>query len=273
MSVNVCLSASIILLALDTFFFKDYTSAIIESIGLTICLVFFILSRRLEHISKLVLPFIFFLLLLINAGWYFGGGLNTGNVLLLLLIFYLSLVMVKKKYRLKLVILFFANLGVMMIWEFLDFGIREELIDLREEMIASDILIFITFSIGIYFILFVKGKYEKLKKELEFKNNQLIEVNHELSSINENLEKIAQQRTNQIKDQNKKIIDYAFMNSHKVRGPLARILGLTELFSQNIIHKSEIPSSLNEIKNNAVELDHQIKEINILLENEDLIEE
>lgn len=79
---------------------------------------------------------------------------------------------------------------------------------------------------------------------------------HSLASHNSKVDK-----------QNQKLIEYINMNSHDVRGPLARILGLLELhkISSDETEKEKI---LNSIHLSAESLDDIIKSMNRLLEKE-----
>ncbi|MCU0428877.1 MAG: hypothetical protein MUF42_02810 [Cytophagaceae bacterium] len=66
-----------------------------------------------------------------------------------------------------------------------------------------------------------------------------------IEALNDSLEKTVSQRTSELMERNIQLNQYAYMNSHKVRGPLARIMGLLELLKEeknpeeqkNIQHK------------------------------------
>jgi GAF domain-containing protein len=67
--------------------------------------------------------------------------------------------------------------------------------------------------------------------EIETMNEELSALNEELSTLNETLEATVRRRTSELETQNKQLTEYAFINSHILRAPLARILGLAQLFS------------------------------------------
>jgi hypothetical protein len=94
-------------------------------------------------------------------------------------------------------------------------------------------------------------------------------LSNKVKLINENLEKLVQERTDKISQQNQKLIDYAFRNAHNVRGPLARILGLVNLIS--IEHKETNSIYVSRLSESAEELDSSIKDMSKLLEEEDFI--
>lgn len=116
------------------------------------------------------------------------------------------------------------------------------------------------------------AQYEKrlrsTNKELQETQEELITKNEEYEAINRNLEAIVEERTKVIDSKNRQIIDYANINAHKVRGPLARIMGLI-----NISHYSDDPSELKslfeKLRPPSQELNIIIDEINKTLEEGD----
>jgi signal transduction histidine kinase len=68
-------------------------------------------------------------------------------------------------------------------------------------------------------------------EELRASQEEILASQEELTQINENLNNLVQERTLTIIDQNKKFVQHAFINAHKVRSPLARIQGLVNLLS------------------------------------------
>lgn len=82
--------------------------------------------------------------------------------------------------------------------------------------------------------------------------HKLDEKGKELSELNQNLEKLVEIKTQILSKQNEALSNYAFTNSHKLRGPIARILGLIsiskldkELTFQWYVDKIEI--EINEV--------------------------
>lgn len=106
------------------------------------------------------------------------------------------------------------------------------------------------------------------QKELVAQSNRLKEANEEISLMNENLEILVKERTKVIADQKLKILDYIMYNSHEVRGPLARILGLTKLWDKKAITEAEENEVIKKINLHAQELDDMVKKMNIKLDQE-----
>lgn len=79
------------------------------------------------------------------------------------------------------------------------------------------------------------------------------------------LESNIEERTRQLNQQNKQLIQYAYFNAHKVRGPLARILGLVNLLPKSE-HQAEFSFILDRLNDSAQELDQVVHEINHILE-------
>lgn len=105
-----------------------------------------------------------------------------------------------------------------------------------------------------------------LNKQIEQQAMQLQEAHHEVIVMNNNLEKIVNKRTEQLKLRNKQLKEYLSSNSHIVRAPLARILGLVDLYDpKDSINLPFINESLHD---SATELDNALRSINEKLSDE-----
>jgi len=119
--------------------------------------------------------------------------------------------------------------------------------------------------------LHIRRSLEHTNKNLEEivrqRTQELTQVNHELLTMNENLEQLVKERTEKINAHLVQITKYAHMNSHEVRAPLARVLGL-----MHIIKKEENPDQLKYclkmLEESSEELDAIVKKMNRLLEEE-----
>lgn len=60
---------------------------------------------------------------------------------------------------------------------------------------------------------------------------------------------------------NQQIAEYAFFNSHKVRGPLSRLMGLVTLLQHDSGDNAERKDLLEKVKIAAEEMDRMIHEI------------
>ncbi len=129
-----------------------------------------------------------------------------------------------------------------------------------------NIAISVTFTY-LGFILF-KNEHLKYEEELQVQKQRIKEQNAALNNVKEQLENLLQVRSAQIQEQNEDFVKYAFLNSHKVRSPLARIMGLINLSKYEDFDEEEKRQYyFDEMKLNAEELDEILKEINVLLDN------
>ena len=105
------------------------------------------------------------------------------------------------------------------------------------------------------------------KEELIQQATSLQLANEEITNINNNLEKLINERTSEVKKKNDKLIQYSFINAHKLRAPVARIIGLI-----NILKKPKKDENIDEVvKKLEVEskdLDNVVLSINKVLEEE-----
>ena len=91
------------------------------------------------------------------------------------------------------------------------------------------------------------------RKKIIKQHEELIQYAADISAINESLESKVQERTSVLNEQNQKLTEYAFVNAHLLRGPLCRIMGLSELI--------KIEKCADEIPKMAIMLDYSVKEL------------
>lgn len=98
--------------------------------------------------------------------------------------------------------------------------------------------------------------------EIESMNEELLALNDELSSLNGSLENAVMNRTKTLEEQNKQLSEYAFINSHLLRAPVSRILGLVNLAKKDSINESKILEGLTDA---TKELDGIVRNITQVL--------
>ncbi len=101
----------------------------------------------------------------------------------------------------------------------------------------------------------VKQRTQELDEKFELIRHQ----KEEIEALNEDLEQIVKERTQKLEVQNQRLIEYAYFNAHKVRGPVARILGLINLFDDGQLNAEKI---IHNLKISTQELDKAIRDIN-----------
>jgi signal transduction histidine kinase len=92
--------------------------------------------------------------------------------------------------------------------------------------------------------------------ELSDQTSRINGFNEELRAINEHLEERVHERTRALEEQNEQLTEYAFINSHLLRAPLSRILGLI-----NLIHESELSHRERELITHLHESGRQLDAI------------
>lgn len=101
-------------------------------------------------------------------------------------------------------------------------------------------------------------------KEIEAQNEELLQIQDNLSALNANLEKIVNERTAKIQVQNEALIKYSYTNAHHLRGPVARLLGLASVYK--LEPKTNPDFFIEKMVDQAKEIDSVVKQINIDLE-------
>lgn len=115
----------------------------------------------------------------------------------------------------------------------------------------------------------------KQKEELSIQTDELAELNEKLRLLNSTLEEKVVDRTSQLKTQNEQLqvknsqlSSYAFYNAHKLRAPLASVMGLVNLFVHPSIDSQEQELIANKIVECSNQLNEVVKQMQELLDKE-----
>jgi signal transduction histidine kinase len=144
----------------------------------------------------------------------------------------------------------------------------------------------ITYSV-LYFVLtyatgVLKASYDRMHqylrdtnvqlnekaKEIEAQNEELLQIQDNLSALNTDLEKIVNERTAKIRIQNEILIKFSYTNAHHLRGPVARILGLASIYKLEPDINPDF--FIEKMVDQAKEIDAVIKQINTELESNNM---
>jgi signal transduction histidine kinase len=125
--------------------------------------------------------------------------------------------------------------------------------------------------------LILEAKVEQRTKEIQLKteeiqaqNEEIMAQAEEIQGINENLEMLVKQRTAELEKKNKALEEYAFINAHKLRSPVASILGLVHLLAKSD-QKDDTKVIREHLKNSADKLDAVVRSITTAIEKADNI--
>jgi tetratricopeptide (TPR) repeat protein len=109
---------------------------------------------------------------------------------------------------------------------------------------------------------------EQIKRQRDSSIEKSIKIeslHQELSEINKSLENTIELRTEALKDQTKHMEAYAFITAHKLRAPLARVMGIVNLLERDI-PMDEQRLLLEHLKNASGELDSVIRSLSHALQ-------
>jgi tetratricopeptide (TPR) repeat protein len=102
------------------------------------------------------------------------------------------------------------------------------------------------------------------RDSLAEKNIEIERINQQIALVNENLEHLVDERTRVLKEQNKTLSEYAFFNAHKLRAPLARIMGLVNLLRTNT-DQNEHVTILSHLSRSSDDLDLVVRSMSSTL--------
>lgn len=101
---------------------------------------------------------------------------------------------------------------------------------------------------------------EKQNEKIVAQSNQLLSLNENLKSMNDGLETKIRKRTELLEKRNRTLEEYAYANAHELRGPVASILGLTNLLENTNLNKKE-KDVLAHLKQSTTALDDMLRSL------------
>jgi signal transduction histidine kinase len=155
--------------------------------------------------------------------------------------------------------LFIISIGTMLFIQY-QYTLREPI-----AIIPGELLyywnIFFTGALVLLVMYIFKSGYEQTQQKLLAQHTMIAHQKEEIEVINNNLEQLIVDRTEKIKDQEKRMTQFAFINAHKVRSPLARIMGLLNLIELEKNKDGMFEQHLPTLRSNAEELNEMLKEV------------
>jgi signal transduction histidine kinase len=102
---------------------------------------------------------------------------------------------------------------------------------------------------------------EQQHKQLKDQHEEISAINTKLEEYNQHLEERVHDRTIELEAKNRGLTEYAFINSHLLRGPLSRILGLLHLLQISEASPKE-KEIIGHLYSASKELDEVVARIN-----------
>lgn len=156
-----------------------------------------------------------------------------------------------------------AFIAVKVLYEYIApiMPLERQVIPYYANIVISSLLLY--FGYGLF-----KSEHLKYEKRLNQQKNQIQDQKEAIANIKDQLEEHLAARKKKMDKQDKNIAMYAYLNSHKVRSPLARILGLVNLTQYEDLNDEEKRKFyFDELNKNAKELDDILTEINQVLDD------
>ncbi len=219
----------------------------------------------------LVRPVIIGLLIIHTAIFFLLNGFHSTLALDFINIGFAIVFLFKGKTRIVFLLVYAVNISSLLVVQLFIPSIP----DVYDDNVVLDTFIHVLLS-G-YLAVVIKREYDRSQltivaqnHALTEKNNEILTQNEEIAAMNDVLSDVVELRTHELQLKNEKVREYLFLNSHSVRGPLARILGLAELAQDEIpAEYSHLTQYLRKIKESAQEIDSVLYNINQTLSNDD----
>lgn len=129
-------------------------------------------------------------------------------------------------------------------------------------------------AMALFMGVLIQTRYNLVVREIRARlalraSNEAIRMQaKEIKDINENLERLVQQRTLELETKNKALEEASFINAHKLRSPLASILGLVNLM-QTFPMNDEMKVTNSHLQVSAKRLDNIVSAITKTIEGAD----
>jgi signal transduction histidine kinase len=111
----------------------------------------------------------------------------------------------------------------------------------------------------------------KARLALQTSYEEIQAQDEEIKGINENLENIVRARTAELEKKNKALEEYAFINAHRLRSPVASILGLVNLMNKVQLNE-EARGIMWHLQDSTEKLDETVSTITKTIERGERVE-
>lgn len=234
-----------------------------------------ILHKQGYYLPAVIIPVLFSAFALLTISVLHSQSINTAMIALMAVGFSISILL---KNQAKKWMHGFVCIGICIVFMYHISDVPFYKYENSNDVVITFSVYFVVYLIITYSAGALKDTYDSVTLELKEKNIKLLEQTvlmvhqnneleasrNELNEINQNLESIVEQRTNNVKQKNEYLVKYAYTNAHHVRGPLARILGLLQL--AKLEGGVDYPFLFDKIEEQSKEIDTVLRTINKELE-------
>lgn len=271
--LKITISGIALVLATDILLFpEDAISISIDTLALLASVFAYLIRYKYPTLS--VLSWTTIILLAMFYQCLVPINMITSLCTILVVGFVFS-VMLKGKGMLAMHGFTFISINAIFIIQFLN--IDQRFLQKPNEVVTIAITYSVLYLILTYATGVLKANYDKIHqymrdsnnqlnlkaKELEAKNEELLQIQSHLSELNSDLEKVVNERTKKIQIQNEILIKYTYTNAHHLRGPVARLLGLASVYK--LEYGTNPNFFIEKMVDQAHQIDSVIKQINITL--------
>jgi signal transduction histidine kinase len=279
--LRISLAGVAVILITDLVFFPEDTISI--SIDITIlvaCSIAYAIRSRFPTTSVLTI-IVIVLLAMVYQCLHVPANTTTSMAIILILGF-IGSVMLKGKILISTNTVVFLTMNALFTIQFIDPTLR--FTQKMNEMVTVAITYSILFAIVTYASWMLKSSYDRIHHylietngelnqkatEIASQNEELLKMHNNLNAMNAHLEQIVDERTIKIQQQNEILYKYSYANAHHLRGPVARLLGLVNIYG---LHPKPDPDFIIEkMADQANEIDAVVKQINIDLDTNTLMQ-
>lgn len=148
------------------------------------------------------------------------------------------------------------------------FVFNNPLLSWDEFMLNGGLLLFI---VALFMMILIQTRFSLSVREIKARialaksREEIRSQAEEIRSINENLESLVLRRTIELERKNKALEEYAFINAHKLRSPVASLLGLINLLSKTKLAGEAEPIIEHMVKSGDT-LDEVVRSITVAIE-------
>ena len=127
------------------------------------------------------------------------------------------------------------------------------------------------FTVALFMMMLIQTRYKLSIREIKArialaKSKEEVQLQaEEIQSMNENLEGLVRKRTIELERKNKAREEYAFINAHKLRSPVASLLGLIHLLSKTNL-KGDAEPIMQHMMKSGDTLDEVVRSITQAIE-------